>query len=172
MAVRLPALCAGRPFLLGRFLVLISARGRVDPSAIVRVEGLDQLRNPWSHLNPTRDLPACSIVHEPSTLSCVPILYCTKQCFQVYYCVIICRYVAHLSVSILFCNHLGVRTKTLLFVLSSNLISFNCQNFILHTSQFTVAHTWIHNLHLMYSGNRFITFRVTSTHTWSLLGTV
>jgi hypothetical protein len=46
MAVRLSALRAGHPLPPGRFLVLISGRGRVDPRDIVRLEGLDQLKNP------------------------------------------------------------------------------------------------------------------------------
>jgi hypothetical protein len=48
MAVRLSALRAGSPLALKRFLVLIYARGRVDPRAIVRLEGLGQLKNPMT----------------------------------------------------------------------------------------------------------------------------
>jgi hypothetical protein len=38
------------PFTPGRFLVLISARVRVDTRAIVRLEGLGQLENPMTSL--------------------------------------------------------------------------------------------------------------------------
>jgi hypothetical protein len=46
MAVRLPALRAGRPLTPGRFLVLISVIGQVDSRAIVRLEGLGKPKNP------------------------------------------------------------------------------------------------------------------------------
>jgi hypothetical protein len=51
MAVGLSALRAGRPLPPpGRFLVLISVRGWVDSRAIVRLEGLEQLKNPMTSL--------------------------------------------------------------------------------------------------------------------------
>jgi hypothetical protein len=69
MAVRLSALCARRPLPPGRFLVLISVRGWVEPRAIVRLEGLGQLKKSNDHIwNRTRDLAACiSIMPQPTT---------------------------------------------------------------------------------------------------------
>jgi hypothetical protein len=46
MAVRLSASRASRPLPPGRFLVLISVKGLVDPKAIMRLEGLAQLKIP------------------------------------------------------------------------------------------------------------------------------
>jgi hypothetical protein len=48
MAVRLSAFCAGRPLPPGRFLVLTSVKGCVDPRTIVLLEGLGQLKNPMT----------------------------------------------------------------------------------------------------------------------------
>jgi hypothetical protein len=46
MAVILSALRAGHSLPPGRFLQLSSVRGRVDPRAIVRLQGLGKLKNP------------------------------------------------------------------------------------------------------------------------------
>jgi hypothetical protein len=69
MVVRLSALCADRPLPPGRFLVLISVTGWVDPRVIVRLEELDKLKKKI-HLIGTRsrDFPTCSIVPQPTTL--------------------------------------------------------------------------------------------------------
>jgi hypothetical protein len=50
MALSLSALRAGRSLAPGRFMVLISVIGRVDPRAIVRLEGLGQLKIPVTSL--------------------------------------------------------------------------------------------------------------------------
>jgi hypothetical protein len=70
MAVRLSAPRTGHPLPTGRFPVLIYVRGWVGPRAIVRLEGLGQLKK-FNDLigNRTRDLPACSIVPRTTTLT-------------------------------------------------------------------------------------------------------
>jgi hypothetical protein len=73
MAVRLSALHAGRPLPPGRFLVLISVRVWVDPRAIVRLEELGELEKSNDLIGTrSRDLPACSIVPQPTTLPRAP----------------------------------------------------------------------------------------------------
>jgi hypothetical protein len=49
MVVRLSAVHASCPLPPGRFVVLISDRGWVDPSAIVQLEKLDELKNQGPH---------------------------------------------------------------------------------------------------------------------------
>jgi hypothetical protein len=69
MAVNLSALRAGRPLPPRRFLVPIFVSGWVDPRGIVWLEGLVQLKKSNDLIgNRNRDLPACSIVPQPTTL--------------------------------------------------------------------------------------------------------
>jgi hypothetical protein len=79
MAVRLPALRAGRPLPPGRLVALTSVRGWVDPRAIVRLEGLGKLKNVHLIGIRTRDLPACNIVPLPSTLPRTPDRICVSH---------------------------------------------------------------------------------------------
>jgi hypothetical protein len=73
MAVRLSALRAILRLPPERFLVLISVRGRVDPRAIVRLEGLGQLKKSNDLTgNQTRDLSACNVMPQPTTLPRAP----------------------------------------------------------------------------------------------------
>jgi hypothetical protein len=71
MAVRLSALSAGRPLSPGRFLVLISVRGSVDPRAIVRLEGKFKKSNSLIG-NRIRQFRTCILVPVPTTLQRAP----------------------------------------------------------------------------------------------------
>jgi hypothetical protein len=73
MAIRLSALRAGRPLPPGKFLVLISFSGWVDPRAIVRLQGLGQLKYPMtsSGLEPAT-FQILALVPQPTTLPRAP----------------------------------------------------------------------------------------------------
>jgi hypothetical protein len=68
MAMKFSALRARRPVPDRKFLVVISVRGRVDPRAIVGLEGLFILKKVRRMEIQTCDIPACSIVPPPTTL--------------------------------------------------------------------------------------------------------
>jgi hypothetical protein len=59
----------------GRFRVLISVSGWVQPRATVQLEGLSKLKKKIHLIGTrTRDLPDCSIVPQPTTLPRAPII--------------------------------------------------------------------------------------------------
>jgi hypothetical protein len=68
------ALRVFRPLPPGRFIVLISVRGWVDLRVIVRLEGLGKLRKVHLIRIRSHELPACSIVLQPTTLPRAPFL--------------------------------------------------------------------------------------------------
>jgi hypothetical protein len=73
MAVRLSALRAGSPLLPRKFLVVISVRGWVDTRAIVWLEGIGELKKSNEIIGTrNRDLSACSVVSQQTTLQCAP----------------------------------------------------------------------------------------------------
>jgi hypothetical protein len=75
MAMRLSVLRAGRPFPPERFLVLIPVRGSVDPRAIVRLEGLGQLKHPVTASGiALATFRAYRIVPQPITLPRAPVM--------------------------------------------------------------------------------------------------
>jgi hypothetical protein len=70
MAARLSALHACRFLPPGKFLVLISLRGWVNPKTIVWLEGLGKLKKFTSSGTRTSDLPACSSASTNYTTAC------------------------------------------------------------------------------------------------------
>jgi hypothetical protein len=77
MAVRLSALRAASPLLPGRFLVLNSVRGWVDPRVILRIRSNEEPDGLIG--NGIRDLPACSKKSKPITLLRAPCFRWQRQ---------------------------------------------------------------------------------------------
>jgi hypothetical protein len=86
LMIRLSALHASHPLppTPERFLVLISVRGWVASRATVWLEGLGKLKKSTSSGTRTRDLLACSIVPQPTTLPSysIPSYFMTTNCFS------------------------------------------------------------------------------------------
>jgi hypothetical protein len=73
MAVRLSALRVARALPPGSFLVLISVRGWVNPRDTLRMDGFGKLKKSNDLIGiRTRNLPACSIAPQPTTLPRAP----------------------------------------------------------------------------------------------------
>jgi hypothetical protein len=78
----LSALHAGHALPQKDLLVDISVRGRVNPRAMVWLEGLGKLEKFKDHIRTrTRNLPACSIVPQSSTLLHTSVIF-SKICVQ------------------------------------------------------------------------------------------
>jgi hypothetical protein len=80
MTMRLLALRADSALPPGIFVVLISVGRRVNPRAIVRLEGLGKLKKITDLIgNGAHDLPACSIMPQPAILKS---LFCSESVFM------------------------------------------------------------------------------------------
>jgi hypothetical protein len=89
MVVRLLASCAGRPLPPGKFLALISLKTLSRPqghSAAGRIRSIE--KSNYLIGNRTRDLPAYSIVPQPTTLPLAPSCLAAGQYVTIYYFVL------------------------------------------------------------------------------------
>jgi hypothetical protein len=126
LVVRLSNLPAGRLLPPGRFLVLISVRGWVDPRAIVRLEGLGQLKKSTSSWLESVTFRLIAVPQLPTVCTLIHISKTINYALKIYF--FLTNYLNFLKLLIIVFELISVcklKNWQNLFVISSTQILFN-----------------------------------------------